>query len=114
MKSPLALDKLNVKEYNIPPEVELHPRQKLAFLEEQMNQIKAMHWRARTDMLHAKRLQGEKNEVLQSKGHTNYAQHLNEMQQSVGAILMLQQYIDELKAENPGVEGKPEDHPDGY
>ncbi len=111
MVSPLAQDKLTVKEHKVPAEVELHPRQKLAFLEEQLNQIKAMHWRARVDMLHSKRLQEEKNEVLKNKGYQNYAQHLNEMEQSVGACLMLQKFIDELKKEAPGVEAG--EHPEG-
>jgi hypothetical protein len=114
MVSPLAQDKLTVKEYKVPPTVELHPRQKLAYLEEQRNQIKAMHWRARVDMLHAKRLQESSNEVLKNKGYSNYAQHLNEMEQSIGAISMLDKYIDEFKKENPGLEAKPSDHPDGY
>lgn len=61
MIDPMQLDKENVKLYKIPKEVELHPRQKLAFLEEQLNQIRAMHWRARVDMLHAARLQEEEN-----------------------------------------------------
>lgn len=100
MDSPLALDKKTVKEYKIPQEVELHPRQKIAFLEEQLQQLQHMHWRSRVDMLHAKRLQGEKNEVLKNKGLQNYGQHLNEVQQTIGAITMIQKYIEELKAEN--------------
>lgn len=97
MKSPLEQDIANVKEYKVPAIVELHPRQKLAFLEDQLNQLKAMHFRSRVDMLHAKRLQSETNEVLREKGLANMATHRNEMQQSVGAIEMLSQYIDELK-----------------
>lgn len=110
MKSPLALDKANVKEFNVPQSVELHPRQKLAFLEDQLQQIKAMHYRARIDMLHAKRLQEETNPTLAEKGLANMATHRNEMQQSVGAILMLETLIDELKKESGSEVGE---HPEG-
>lgn len=109
--SPLSRDKETVKKYKIPKDVELHPRQKLAFLEEQLHQIKTMHFRSRIDMLHAKRMQDDKNEVLQQKGLQNYATHLNEVQQTVGAIKMLSDLIAEIKAENPGTK-KDEVHPE--
>ncbi len=48
MKSPLAVDKALVKEFKLPPEVELHPRQKIAFLEAQLHELKSAQWRART------------------------------------------------------------------
>lgn len=100
MKSPLELDKANVKEYKVPKGVELHPRQKLAFLEDQLNQLKAMHWRARVDMLHSKRLQEDSNPTLAEKGLSNMAQHRNEMQQSIGAIEMITKFIEEIKADS--------------
>lgn len=113
MKSPLATDKDNIKEYKIPSEVELTPRQKLAYLEEQLHQLKALHWRARVDMLHAKRLQEETNEVLKNKGFTNYAQHLNEVQQTIGGIKMINQYIEELRGEYKDLGQTTEaDHPE--
>lgn len=113
MKSPLQTDKETVKEYKIPKEVELHPRQKLAFLEEQLHQLKTLHWRARVDMLHARRLQEEKNEVLKNKGFQNYAQHLNEVQQTIGGIKMISDLVEELKNENPGVVAD-DKHPEDY
>lgn len=103
MKSPLALDKETVAKYKIPKEVELHPRQKLAFLEDQLNQIKGMHYRARIDMLHSARLQEDENPTLREKGLSNMATHRNEVEQSLGAIAMLQVLIDELRAENPNI-----------
>lgn len=115
MKSPLALDKENVKKYKIGPEVELHPRQKLAFLEDQLHQLKAMHFRSRVDMLHALRMQEESNEVLKNKGLQNYSTHLNEVQQTIGAIKMLGTLIEELRTESPDLgEARDEDHPDGF
>lgn len=113
MKSPLELDQETVKEFEVPQEVELHPRQKLAFLEEQLHQLKALHWRARVDMLHAKRLQEDENPTLREKGLSNMATHRNEMQQTVGGILMISKLVEELKRESPNVEASPADHPDG-
>jgi hypothetical protein len=115
MKSPLELDKANVKEYKVPAEVELHPRQKLAFLEDQLNQIKALHWRSRVDMLHAARLQEDDNPTLRDKGYQNMAQHRNEVQQTIGGIMMINKLINELKDENKDLgETKATDHPDGF
>lgn len=115
MQSPLSLDKATVEEYAIPKEVELHPRQKLAYLEEQLHQLKSLHWRARVDMLHAKRLQEDENPTLREKGLSNMAQHRNEMQQTIGGIKMVAEFIEELKAENPDLgPSTPQDHPDGF
>lgn len=109
MVSPLEQDRATVKEHKIPKEVELHPRQKLGYLEEQLHQLKALHWRARVDMLHAQRLKEESSEILKNKGYTNYAQHLNEVQQTIGGIAMVSKFIEELKAENPGVKSEHDD-----
>lgn len=115
MKSPLELDQHNVKEYKIPAEVELHPRQKLAYLEEQLHQLKSLHWRARVDMLHAKRLQEDPNPTLAEKGLSNMAQHRNEMQQTIGGIKMINTYIKELRKEHKGLgEVNAAEHPDGF
>lgn len=103
MNSPLELDKATVKKYKIPKSIELHPRQKLGFLEDQLGQIKGMHYRARIDMLHAARLQEDENPTLREKGLSNMAQHRNEVEQSIGAIKMLQTLISEIKSEHPNL-----------
>lgn len=114
MKSPLALDKKTIEDNKIPSEVELHPRQKLAFLEDQLHQIKSLHYRARIDMLHAARLQESDNQTLQEKGLSNMAQHRNEVQQTIGAIQMLNKLIKELRSENKDLgKADPADHPEG-
>lgn len=99
MLSPLSVDKETVKEFKIPQECELHPRQKLAFLEEQLHELKAMQWRSRVDVVHAKRLQESDVEVLKNKGFQNISTHKNEVEQFTGAIVMIGKMIDELKAE---------------
>lgn len=101
MKSPLALDKETVKKYNITEEVEVSPVAKMSFLQDQLEQIKAMHWRARVDMLHAKRLQEDPNPTLSEKGLSNMSTHRNEVEQSIGAIRMIRQLIEELRQEYP-------------
>lgn len=100
-KSPLSVDKENVKKYKVVPEAEPTPQFKMSFLQDQLQQIQHMHWRSRVDMLHAARLQTEENETLKEKGVSNMAQHRNEVQQSVGAIIMLRKLIEELREEYP-------------
>lgn len=99
MKSPLALDKQHVADFKIPKDVELHPRQKLSFLEEQLHQLKALHWRARVDMLHAKRLQESDNPTLSERGLSQMAEHRNMIQQSIGGIELISKLAEELKKE---------------
>lgn len=106
MNSPLAVDKETVKKYKLPPEVEPSPLQKLAFLQDQLDQIKSMHWRARVDVVHATRLTESDNEILKNKGHNNLGTHLNEVQQSAGAISMLNKMIEELRAEYPELQAE--------
>lgn len=101
MKSPLKLDQETVKKMEIPAEVDPTPLQKISFLQDQLEQIQSMHWRSRVDMLHAARLQESDNEVLREKGLSNMATHRNEVQQTVGAIMMIRQLIEELRAEYP-------------
>lgn len=113
MKSPLSLDRETVEKYKIPKDVELHPRQKLAFLEDQLNQIKAMHYRSRIDMLHAKRLQESDNPTLAEKGLSNMATHRNEVEQTIGAIQMLNTLVEEIRKETPDLgDTNAQDHPE--
>lgn len=106
MQSPLSVDKETVKKYKLPAEVEPTPFQKLAYLQDQLDTLKSMHWRARVDVIHAKRLTESDNEVLANKGHSNLATHLNEVQQSAGAIVMVNKYIDELRSEYPELQAE--------
>lgn len=101
MKSPLSIDKETVKKYGITQENEVPPVQKLAFLQNQLQELQAMQWRARVDIIHATRLTESSNEVLKHKGHNNMAQHVNEVEQSTGAIAMIKKLIDELREEYP-------------
>jgi hypothetical protein len=115
MISPLAIDKETVKEFKIPVECELHPRQKIAYLEEQVNQLKMMQWRSRVDIVHAMRLVDDNNETLKNKGLQNLITHKNEVNQYSSGIVMVQKLIDELKNENPNLgEITAADNPEDY
>jgi hypothetical protein len=101
MKSPLALDKETVKKYGITEDLDVPPVVKMTFLQEQLGQLQHMQWRSRVDIMHATRLTESENEVLKNKGLQNLGQHVNEVQQSVGAIKMIKTLIDELRTEYP-------------
>lgn len=101
MKSPLAIDKETQKKYKITPEIDVSPVRKLGFLQNQLEELQNMQWRARVDIIHAERLTESTNEVLKHKGHTNMATHVNEVEQATGAIAMIKTYIDELRKEYP-------------
>lgn len=101
LDNPLAIDKATVAKYKIDGSIELSPLQKLAFVREQLEQIQHMHFRARIDMLHAQRLQEDENPTLKEKGLSNMAQHRNEVEQTIGAIKMLQKLTDQLREEYP-------------
>jgi hypothetical protein len=101
VKDPLAVDKALVKEFKIPKEIELHPRQKLAFLEAQLHELKSAQWRARVDVIHASRLQESPVEALKNKGLQNIGEHKNQVQQFTGGIVMIQNLIEQVRKEYP-------------
>lgn len=103
MKSPLAVDKATVKEFKIPKEIELHPRQKVAFLESQLQELQIAQWRARVDVIHATRLMESPIEALRMKGANNIVEHKNQVNQFTGGIVMNKKLIDELRAEYPEI-----------
>lgn len=101
MKSPLAIDRQTQKDYKITPDIDVSPMRKLAFLQNQLEELQNMQWRSRVDIIHATRLTESPNEVLKHKGHNNMAQHVNEVAQATGGIAMIKTMIDELRVEYP-------------
>ena len=101
MKSPLAVDKATAKKYGITSDIDVSPMLKLSYLQTQYEEIQHQLWRSRIDAVHATRLAESENEVLKAKGNNNYASHVNEVQQFVGALHMLNLMISELKEEYP-------------
>jgi len=106
MKSPLSVDKATSKKYGITAEIDVSPMMKLSYLETQYQEIQHTLWRSRVDAIHATRLAESENEVLKAKGNNNYAQHVNEVQQFVGALHMIRTLINELKEEYPELKGE--------
>lgn len=101
MKSPLAVDKETVKNYNITEDLDVSPMLKLSFLETQLSEIQHAMWRARVDIIHATRLTESNNATLKNKGFQNMADHVNQVEQFTGAIKMIKTFIEELKKEYP-------------
>jgi hypothetical protein len=101
MKSSLAVDKATAKKYGITSDIDVSPTLKLSYLQTQYEEIQHQLWRSRIDAVHATRLAESENEVLKAKGNNNYASHVNEVQQFVGALHMLNLMISELKEEYP-------------
>jgi hypothetical protein len=106
MKSPLSVDKATVEKYKITPDIDVSPMMKLSYIETQYQEIQHQLWRSRVDAIHAIRLAESNNEVLKAKGNNNYAQHVNEVQQFVGALHMLKNMMDELKKEYPELQAE--------
>lgn len=106
LDNPLAVDKEIVKKYGIKPDEELTPVQKLAFLQDQLQEIKAIQWRSRVDIIHATRLSESDNAVLKDKGLQNRGQHTNEVEQFSGAIRMLKKMVEDLREEYPELQVK--------
>lgn len=106
MFSPLKTYKELASKYGVKEGVDLPPMAKLSYIETQKTEIQHALWRSLTDAIHATRLQQSENEVLKAKGNNNFATHVNEVQQFVGAIKMLDQFINELKEEYPELKGE--------
>jgi hypothetical protein len=101
MKSPLQTIEAVSKKYGITDEIDVPPVMKLSYLESQYQEIQHTLWRSLVDSVHATRLAESDNEVLKAKGNNNYAQHVNEVQQFVGALKMLNVFMAELKEKYP-------------
>lgn len=99
--NPLAVEKETIKHFNITDDVDVTPVQKLGFLREQKEQIQSAQWRARVDVIHAKRLQESTNEVLKAKGNNNFAEHYNQVEQFTDALKMINRLIAQLQEEYP-------------
>lgn len=97
--SPLSVDKQTIKEFGIKNDVS--PVKKLVFLQGQLEELEAAHWRARVDVVHAIRLQQSDIEALRLKGNNNLAEHKNQVKQFYDGIVMVKKFIEELREEYP-------------
>lgn len=101
MISPLSVDKETLKEFKIDPKHDVSPLLKLSFLQSQLEEMQHVFWRARMDVVHARRLQESDVEALRLKGNNNLAEHKNQVKQFYGGIVMIKTMIDELRKEYP-------------
>lgn len=99
--NPLAVEKDTIKHFKITEDLDVTPVQKLGFLQGQLEEIQSAQWRARVDVIHAKRLQESTNEVLKAKGNNNFAEHYNQVEQFTEAIRMVKRLIEQLREEYP-------------
>jgi len=101
MNTPLSIDKATQKAFNITKENDVSPMQKMSFLQAQLGEIQSAVWRSRVDVVHAQRLKNSDNPVLVAKGNNNEAEHYTQVEQFMGAIDQLKEFIEELRKEYP-------------
>lgn len=100
LTDPLSVDKQTLKKLGIKKDV-VSPIRKLAYLQNQLEELETVLWRSRVDVIHATRLTESENDTLSAKGHERLAQHLNEVRQFWGGIEMIKVMIDQLLKEYP-------------
>jgi hypothetical protein len=99
-KDPVGVDKQTLKNLGIKEDT-VSPVRKLAYLQEQLGQLETMFWRARTDVVHAKRLQQSDVLALKNKGLERETAHMNEIEQFYGGMIMVKRMVEQLREEYP-------------
>lgn len=97
--SPLSEDKETVREFGLKDYHELPDDRKIGFLQSQREELLAGIWRERVNVLHARRLQRDDNEVLRNRGLQNIHEHKNTIKQFAGGVDTIDALIKELEAE---------------
>ncbi len=99
MNDPLAVDKKIVEEFGLTGVEELDPEKdfKMAYLTEQLNQLKMMLFRSRVDLILTENLLKSDNEAIQAKGNENRTQFRNDIRQTAGAIQTILKLRDQVK-----------------
>lgn len=112
--SPLQTYKAIATEFGIGADQSVHPRQKLAFFSEQVNQQKAIANRLLGDLAHARLdIDTAQDAMTKAAYRQRAAKYEDDLRQIVQALNFSLQMEKELSAENPGVETTPADHPEG-
>jgi len=99
MNDPLSVDKKIVEEFGLTGVEELDPEKdfKMAYLTEQLNQLKMMLFRSRVDLILTENLLKSDNEAIQAKGNENRTQFRNDIRQTAGAIQTILKLRDQVK-----------------
>lgn len=100
LENPLAVDKQTLKDLEIKEDV-VSPVRKLAFLQNQYEELETMFWRSRMDVVHATRLIQSDVEALRIKGGNNLVEHKNQVKQFYGGMQMVKRTIEQLREEYP-------------
>lgn len=98
--NPLGVDEKTLKDLKI-TEDSVSPIRKLAYVQEQYDQLETMYWRARVDVIHAVRLQQSDNQVLRNKGLERESTHKNEVEQYYGGMVQIKKLVDQLREQYP-------------
>ena len=97
--SPLSEYKELVKEFDLKDYHQLPADRRIAFLQAQREELLGGIWREAVNVLHAKRLQKDENEVLRNKGNNNITEHKHMVKQFAGGVDTVDTLIKELEAE---------------
>lgn len=99
LDNPLEVDEQTLKEFK---QSELiTPERKLAFLQNQKEELEGIYWRSRVDVVHATRLTQSPVEALKLKGNSNMSEHKNQVQQFYDAIKMIDKMITQIRKAHP-------------
>lgn len=90
-----TLEQYGVEESELPD-----PRDILAFLMAQRDEMHSMLVRELVNVVHAKGLQASENETLRLKGQSNEAEHRNGVQRAHEGVRRMSVFIDEFKKEH--------------
>lgn len=100
LTNPIGIDEQTLKELNIKEDF-VSPIRKLAFLQAQYEEMEAIFWRSRMDVVHATRLTQSDVEALRVKGGNNLIEHKNQVQQFYGGMQMIKTAIEQLRKKYP-------------
>lgn len=97
---PIGVDEQTLKEFEITEDF-VSPVRKLAYLQNQYEEMESIFWRSRMDVVHATRLMQSDVEALRIKGGQNLIEHKNQVKQFYGGLLMIRRAIDQLREKYP-------------
>lgn len=96
--SPLEFDKATVKEFGITEDTEPRLEWKIDYIRTQIEEMRRLSYRTRTDMIQATRLTSSTNEVIAEKARANVISGKSDLKQFTGAIETFNTLLKELEA----------------
>lgn len=106
MKKPIELYKDILKEFGVEGNLDVHPRQKLAYIEEQIHQQQALLNRLFFDLTTANKVMNEAQDPLSKNAHLEKVnKYRNDAWQILEALKVNLTLSEELRSEYPDVSG---------